>query len=66
MRHYLRRCVIGAVAFVLAGLPATVIATPAIGRADGECAPGWGWSVDLNQCVFLLPAANGPGRPGPH
>jgi hypothetical protein len=64
MRRYLRRCMIGAFALVLAGLPVTVLGTPAISRADGECAPGWGWSVDLNQCVFLLPAANGPGGPG--
>lgn len=62
MRHYLRRYVIGLFALVLAGLPVTVLATPATGRADGECAPGWGWSVELNECVFLLPAANGPGR----
>lgn len=64
MRHYLRRCVIGAAALMLVGLPVTAIATPATSRAYGECAPGWGWSAELNECLFLLPAANGPGGPG--
>ncbi|EUA26885.1 hypothetical protein I548_4991 [Mycobacterium intracellulare] len=64
MRRYLRRSLIGVFALALAGLPVTVLGTSAIARADGECAPGWGWSVELNECVFLLPAANGPGGPG--
>lgn len=64
MRDHLRRCLVGAFALVSIGLPATAVATPGISRADGDCAPGWGWSVELNQCVFLLPAANGPGGPG--
>lgn len=64
MRRYLRRSLIGVFALALAGLPVTVLRTSAIARADGECAPGWGWSVELNECVFLLPAANGPGGPG--
>ncbi len=42
MRHYLRRYVIYLLALVLAGLPVTVLATPPAGRADGECARGWG------------------------
>ncbi len=61
MRDHLRRCLVGAFALVSIGLPATALASPEISRADGDCAPGWGWSVELNQCVFLLPAANGPG-----
>lgn len=64
MRDHLRRCLVGAFALVSIGLPATAVASPGISRADGDCAPGWGWSVELNQCVFLLPAANGPGGPG--
>ena len=60
----LRRCAVGVFALVLAGLPTTWLAAPAVSRADGECAPGWAWSVELNQCVFVLPAANGPGGPG--
>lgn len=44
MRHHLLRCVIGVVVFALAGLPVIVLATPAISRADGECAPGWTWA----------------------
>ncbi|CAG8912739.1 hypothetical protein PICSAR210_02437 [Mycobacterium avium subsp. paratuberculosis] len=64
MRDHLRRCLVGAFALVSIGLPATALASPEISRADGDCAPGWGWSVELNQCVFLLPAANGPGGPG--
>jgi hypothetical protein len=64
--RFLWRCAMGAFAFALAGLPAIVIAEPAISHADDPppCAPGWAWSVDLNQCVFVLPAANGPGGPG--
>lgn len=62
MSRFGRRCALGAFALALAGLP--TVAVPATSRADGECAPGWGWSVELNQCVFLLPAANGPGGPG--
>lgn len=64
MRDHLRRCLIGAFALVSIGSPATALATPGISRADGDCARGWGWSAELNQCVFLLPAANGPGGPG--
>ncbi|MBZ4511571.1 hypothetical protein GBO22_15360, partial [Mycobacterium avium subsp. hominissuis] len=64
MRDHLRRCLVGAFALVSIGLPATAVASPGISRADGDCAPGWGWSAELNQCVFLLPAANGPGGPG--
>jgi hypothetical protein len=63
-RALLRRCAVGVFALVLAGLPTTWLAAPAVSRADGECAPGWAWSVELNQCVFVLPAANGPGGPG--
>lgn len=65
-RHLRTRCAIGAFALALAGLPAVAIAGPAVSRADDPppCGPGWVWSVDLNQCVFWLPAANGPGGPG--
>jgi hypothetical protein len=64
MSHFLRRCAIGVFALASAGLPVTGLVAPAISRADDDCAPGWVWIPDLNQCVFLLPAANGPGRPG--
>jgi hypothetical protein len=63
MRNVLRRCVIGTLALVsgalLIGLPA-----PAISRADDDCPPGWIWSPELNQCTFLLPAADEPGGLG--
>ena len=39
----LRRCAVGVFALVLAGLPTTWLAAPAVSRADGECAPGWAW-----------------------
>lgn len=64
MRHFLWRCAFGALALVLAGLSVTGVAAPAISRADDGCAPGWYWNPDLNECVFWLPAANGPGGPG--
>lgn len=63
VRHISRRCAIGVFGLVLGGLPVSGLVAPAISRAD-DCPPGWGWSVELNQCVFLLPAANGPGGPG--
>ena len=63
-RRLRRRCAIGAVVLVVPVLPVTGLAAPAIGRADEPCAPGWVWSVDLNQCVFWLPTVNGPGGPG--
>jgi hypothetical protein len=63
-RRFLRRCAIGAFALALPVLPVTGLAAPAISRADDSCAPGWVWSTDLNQCVFWLPTANGPGGPG--
>jgi hypothetical protein len=64
MKHFLRRCVIGAFSFVLMGSPVTGLAAPAISRADNDCVPGWYWNPDLNQCVFWLPAVNGPGGSG--
>jgi len=61
----LRACAVGALALALVGLPVVGAGAPAIGRADPQdCAPGWVWSPNLNQCVFWLPTANGPGGPG--
>jgi hypothetical protein len=40
MRHSLRRCTIGVFVLVLAGLPVSGLAAPAISRAD-DCASGW-------------------------
>ncbi|WP_155769569.1 hypothetical protein, partial [Mycobacterium asiaticum] len=61
MGRLLRRCAIGV--FVLAATVLPAFVTPAVSRAD-DCAPGWAWSVELNECIFVLPAANGPGGPG--
>ncbi|OQZ91844.1 hypothetical protein BST11_06575, partial [Mycobacterium alsense] len=60
----LTRCAVGVLAVAAVVLPLTSIAAPAISRADEPCAPGWVWSVQLNECVFWLPTANGPGGPG--
>ncbi|BBY01597.1 hypothetical protein MSEO_20960 [Mycobacterium seoulense] len=54
----------GAVGLALAMLAAIAISAPAIGRADPNCAAGFVWSVDQNQCVPGVPAVNGPGGPG--
>jgi hypothetical protein len=56
----LRRCAVGVFAVVLAGLPTTWLASPAVSRADGDCAPGWAWSPELNR------GPGGPGAPGRH
>jgi hypothetical protein len=65
MGHFLRRCAIAAFALgLLAGLPVTGIAASVISRADDNCASGWYWNADLNQCVFWLPAAMDPADPG--
>lgn len=61
MIRFFRHCAIGAIVLASSVLPAMVV--PAISRAD-DCAPGWAWSVQLNECVFVAPAANGPGGPG--
>ena len=58
MVRFLRQCAIGAMILAFSVLPAFVM--PATSRAD-ECGPGWAWSVELNECVFVAPAANGPG-----
>jgi hypothetical protein len=64
MRHSLRRWAIVVFALVLAEPPVPGLAAPPISRAGDDCTPGWYWNADLNQCVFWLPAANGPGGPG--
>lgn len=64
MRHFLRRCALCAFTAVLTVLAVTGLVEPANSRADDDCAPGWVWSPDLNQCVFWLPAVNRPGGPG--
>jgi hypothetical protein len=63
-RRILLGCALGAFALGLAGQSVTGLAAPATSRADEPCNPGWVWSPDLNQCVFWLPTANGPGGPG--
>lgn len=63
MKELLRGRVFGALGLALAMLSAIAIAAPAIGRADPNCAEGFTWSVDLHQCVPLVPAVNGPGGP---
>ena len=63
MKDRVRSWAFGAFGLALAMLPAIAIAAPAIGRADPNCAGGFAWSVDLHQCVPLVPAVNGPGGP---
>jgi hypothetical protein len=66
MKHSLRRYTFGALALVLAGLPASVLAAPAVSRADEDCPPGWIWSLELKQCTFItgVDGLGGPGGPG--
>lgn len=66
LRRVPRGCMVVAFAVVLAGLSLIGLSAPVkIARADPPaCAPGWVWSPNLNQCVFWLPTANGPGGPG--
>jgi len=54
---------LGTFALVLPSVLMTRLAVPAVSRAD-DCAPGRVWRPGLNQCVFWLPTANGPGGPG--
>ena len=63
MTHWLRRCAaIAAFALVLASLPLTGLASPAMSRADPTCGPGMVWNPNTNQCVYGTPG--GPGGPG--
>lgn len=63
MKDSVRCRAFGTVGFALAMLAAIAISAPAIGRADPNCAAGFVWSVDQNQCVPGVSAANGPGGP---
>jgi hypothetical protein len=48
MKHWRRRC--AASALVLASLPLTELASPAISRADDGCGEGMYWNYETYQC----------------
>ncbi|MBY0441402.1 MAG: hypothetical protein K2Q25_04600 [Mycobacteriaceae bacterium] len=63
MRQCLRYCAGGVFAFALTALSATGLLAPAVSHAADDCGVGWAWDPISDQCVFVLPAANGPGGP---
>lgn len=63
MRQCLRYCTGGVFAFAVAALSATGLVAPGVSHAADDCGVGWVWDPNLNQCIFVLPAANGPGGP---
>lgn len=63
LRRGLRYCTGGVFAFAFAASAAAGLVAPAVSHAEDDCGVGWAWDPNIDQCIFVLPAANGPGGP---